>query len=327
MDTKVSVTIAIVIGSLALPGPVGAANESEHYPNRPIRVIVGQGPGGATDIVARSLAQKMSDNLGQPMVVDNRTGAAGSIAATLAAKANPDGYTVLVVPRAYAISPSLYKHLPYDPLKDLKPVTQIAEAPSIVLVNPGVPARSVRELIGLARAKPNQFNFGSGGIGSASHLAAELFLSMAKIEMVHVPFKGTGPALTEAVGGRVQMVIGSIVSGLPHVRTGRLRALAVTSVKRAACMPELETVTEAGVTDYKYTNWYGIVVPAGTPRRLIIKLQSESVKALNDSKFKAILAVDCAEVVGSTPDKFESFLKSEIMQSANIIRSRGIRVE
>ncbi|MBI3044506.1 MAG: tripartite tricarboxylate transporter substrate binding protein [Betaproteobacteria bacterium] len=327
MSTILSTGAVIAVGALVLAAPLSAANVAETYPSKPIRVIVGQGPGGATDLVARALAQKLSENLGQPIVVDNRTGAAGSIAATLAARATPDGYTALVVPRAYAISPSLYKKLPYDPLKDLQPVTQIAEAPSIVLVNPNVPARSVKELIELARAKPKELNFGSGGVGSASHLAAELFLSMAGIEIVHVPFKGTGPALAEAVAGRVQLVIGSIVSGLPHARSGRLRALAVTSIKRSPILPELPSVSEAGVPGYVYGNWYGMLVPAGTSRRLVVELHRETVKALNDAKLKALLAADGGEVVGSTPEQFGAFLRSEMLQSEKIIKSRGIHVK
>lgn len=327
MSTILSTGVVMVVGALVLAAPLGAANASEAYPNKPIRVLVGQGPGGATDIVARALAQKLSENLGHSVVVDNRTGAAGSIAATLAARATPDGYTALVVPRAYAINPSLYKKLPYDPLKDLQPVTLIAEAPAILLVNPGVPARSVTELIELARAKPGELNFGSGGVGSASHLAGELFLSMTGIEMVHVPYKGTGPALVEAAGGRVQVVISSIVSGLPHARSGRLRALAVTSIKRSPIVPELPTVSEAGVPGYVYGSWYGVLVPAGTPKRVVVKLHSEIVKALNDAKLRALLAADGGEVVGSTPEQFGAFLRSEMLTSEKIIKGRGIRVE
>lgn len=327
MSATLSTTAVVAVGALVLAAPLSAANASEAYPNRPIRFIVGQGPGGATDIVARALAQKLSENLGQSVVVDNRTGAAGSIGAALAARATPDGYTALVVPRAYAINPHLYKKLPFDPLKDLRPVTLIANAPSILLVNPGVPAKLVKELIELARAKPKELNFGSGGLGSASHLAAELFLSMTGLEMVHVPYKGTAPALMEAAGGRVQVVISSVVSALPHVRSGRLRALAVTSIKRSPIMLELPTVSEAGVPGYEFGSWYGVLVPAGTPKRLVVKLHSEIVKALNDAKLKALLAVDGGEVVGSTPEQFGAFLSSEMLQSEKIIKSRGIRVE
>ncbi len=312
---------------LALLCAVPLLGLAQTYPSKPIRFIVGQGPGGATDIVARALAQKLSENLGHSVVVDNRTGAAGSIGATLAARATPDGYTALVVPRAYAINPSLYKKLPFDPLTDLQPITLIANAPSILLVNPGVPASSVNELIELARTKPKELNFGSGGMGSASHLAGELFLSMTGVEMVHVPYKGTGPALMEAAGGRVQVVISSVVSALPHVRSGRLRALGVTSINRSSMMPELPTVSEAGVPGYEFGSWYGVLVPAGTPKRLLMKLHSEIVKALNDAKLKALLAADGGQVVGNTPEQFGAFLRSEMVKSENIIKSRGIRVE
>lgn len=327
MSTILSAMVLMTVGTLVLAAPLSAVNASDAYPNKPIRFIVGQSPGGATDIVARALAQKLSENLGHSVVVDNRTGAAGSIGAALAARATPDGYTVLAVPRAYAINPSLYKKLPFDPLKDLQPVTLIANAPSILLVNPGVPASSVKELIELARAKPKELNFGSGGMGSASHLAGELFLSMTGVEMVHVPFKGTSPALMDATGGRVQVVISSVVSALPFARSGRLRALGVTSINRSSMMPELPTVSEAGVPGYEFGSWYGILVPVGTPKRILVKLHSEIVKALNNAKLKALLAADGGEVVGNTPEQFGAFLRSEMLKSEKIIKSRGIRVE
>ena len=217
------------------------------YPAKPVRVLVGQAPGGAVDILSRSLAQKLTDSMGYPVVVDNRSGAAGSIAAALVATAAPDGYTVLFVSSSYAINPSLYQKLPYDPNKDLHAVTLIASSPFLLLVHPSVPVHSVRELIALAKAKPKTLNYGSGGIGSSGHLAAVLFSNSAGVEFTHVPYKGAGPALIDTISGQVQLVFSSIVSGMPYAASGKLNALGITTAKRSSAIPELPTVAESGL--------------------------------------------------------------------------------
>jgi tripartite-type tricarboxylate transporter receptor subunit TctC len=240
----------------------GAA--AQGYPSKPIRVIVGQAPGGATDIVSRALAQKLTDGLGQTVVIDNRSGAAGSIGSAIAASAPPDGYTALIVSSTYTINPSLYKKLPFDPIRDLQPVTLIASSPFLLMVHPSIAAKTPRELIALAKTR--KLTFASGGIGSSGHLAAELFSSMAGIELTHVPYKGAGPALIDTLGGQVNLIMSSIVSGMPYAKAGRLRALAITTRTRSPALPELPTISESALPGYDFSSWYGLMVPAGTPQ-------------------------------------------------------------
>ena len=304
-----------------------AADVAADYPNRPIRILVGQSAGGATDIVARGLGQKLNEALGQPVVIDNRGGAAGSIAAALVAKATPDGYTVLIVPGSFTINPSLYKDLPFDPQKDLTAVTLIATAPYVLMLHPAVPAKSVRELIALIKSKPKEIVYGSGGFGSSGHLAAELFSSMAALQMNHVPYKGAGPALVDLLGGQLQLVFGSVVASLPYHRNGRLRALALTSAQRIAMAPDLPTVAESGLPGYEFSSWFGMLAPAATPTAVIAKLQAATAAALRTPELSERLTREGSEPVGSAPAQFAAMVKADIAKWALVVKRSGMTAE
>ena len=303
------------------------AADADGYPNKPIRILVGQSPGGATDIVARALAQKLAESLGQSVVVDNRSGAAGSIAAALVAKSAPDGYTALIAPGSYTMNPSLYRQLPFDPVKDLAPVTLIASAPYILMVHPSLPARTVPELIALAKARPKELVYGSGGVGSSGHLAVELFNTMAGITLTHVPYKGAGPALVDLLGGQLQLIFASVVSGLPHSRNGKLRALAITAAKRLAVAPELPTIAEAALPGYEFSSWFGLLVPAGTPRTVVARLQAETAKAVKLPDLNERLAREGSEAVANAPEQFAAYLKTEMTKWADVVRRSGMQPE
>ena len=297
------------------------------YPVKPVRFVVGQAPGGATDLIARMLTTRLTEAIGLSMIVDNRTGAAGSIAAGLVAKSAPDGYTLLAVSSSYSINPSLYSNLPFDPLKDLAPLILLAEAPFLLVVHPSLPARSVKELVALAKAKPDALNYASGGTGSSGHLAGELFKAAAGIKMVHVPHKGAGPALTDTMAGQVQLTFASMISSLPHVRSTRLRALAVTSLKRSAALPDLPTVIEAGVRDYATTSWYGVLAPAGTRASVIQHMNNELGKVIALPAMRQKLASDGAEAAGGSPEFFQKHLATEIAKWSRVVKAAGIRIE
>ena len=295
------------------------------FPAKPVRIVIGLAPGGATDIVARALAQKLTENLGQPVIVDNRAGAAGSIAAALVAKSPADGYTLLIVSSSYAINPGLYNDLPFDPVRDLAPITLIAEAPFLLVVNPALPAATVKELIALAKAQPSALNYSSGGNGTSGHLAGELFKSLAGVTMTHVPYKGAGPATVDVIAGQIQMTFASVVSALPHVKANRLRALGVTSEKRSSALPSVPTISEAGVKGYRTGSWYGVLAPAGTPADIVGTLNAEFAKVMQQPDMKARMAGEGAEPIAGTPAQFAAYLEVEIRKWAKIIRESGIR--
>ena len=318
---------ALLIAITALAAAAAPAHSAVAYPAKPVRVLVGQAPGGAVDILSRGLAQKLTDSLGYPVIVDNRSGAAGSIAAALVATAAPDGYTILFVSSTYAINPSLYQKLPYDPNKDLHAVTLIASSPFLLLVHPSVIAHSVKELIALAKAKPKTLNYGSGGVGSSGHLAAVLFSNSAGVELTHVPYKGAGPALIDTIGGQLQLVFASIVSGMPYAASGKLNALGITTAKRSSAMPELPTIAESGLPGYDFSSWYGLLVPAATPRAIVVKLNTEVRKALAQPDFKERLSKDGSEPVGSTPEEFSAYLKTEMATWQKVVKASGLQVE
>src|SRR5215213_5276290 len=255
------------------------AAAAESYPSRPIRLIVPFPPGGGNDIVGRIVAAKLAEGLGQQVIVDNRGGAGGTIGTDITAKAPPDGYTMLVNNISLAVNHTLFKTLPYDTLKDLAPVSLIGRQPNIVVVHPALPAKSMRELLVLARAKPGEMTYGSGGIGTASHLATEMLKLMTKTEMVHVPYKGLGPALTDLVGGRLQLIVSTMASALPQTRAGKLRPIAVTTAQRSSFFPDVPTMNEAGVTGYEFTTWYGVLMPPRTPKPIIDRVNAETRKA------------------------------------------------
>jgi tripartite-type tricarboxylate transporter receptor subunit TctC len=307
----------------------GAANAqvAEPYPLKAVRFVVGQAPGGGVDLIARAVTAKLTESIGQSMIVDNRTGAAGSIGAGLVAKSAPDGYTLLVVSSSFAINPSLSANLPFDPLKDLAPVILLAEAPFLLVVHPSLPVRSVKELIAFAQARPGALNFASGGNGSSGHLAGELFQSAAHIKIAHVPYKGAGPALTDTIAGQVQLTFTSMLSSLQHVRSARLRALAVTSSRRSAALPELPTVAEAGVRDFATGSWYGVLAPAGTRANVIQRMNSELGKVIALPEMRQKLAADGAEPVGGSPEVFQKYIVTEIAKWARVVKAAGIRIE
>jgi len=306
------------LSALAQGGPPG-------YPVKPIRLVVGQAPGGATDVIARLVAPRFGEHLGQSVVVENRTGAAGSIGAAFVAKSPPDGYNLLVISSSYAINPSLYKDLPFDPVKDLAPVTLIAEAPFLLVVHPSMPAQSVKALIALAKAKPGALNFASGGSGSSGQLAGELFKYLTGVDMVHVPYKGAGPALVDVIAGQVHMTFASVLSSLPHVKSGRLRPLGVTSAKRSVAIPELPTLAESGIKGYRTTTWYGLLAPANTPAPIINRLSGEMRKLVESGDVKNRILADGAEPVGGTPNQFQEHLASEMARAREIIQRAGLQ--
>ena len=321
LQFAIALLAALACNAMAATVKDGAQN----YPAKPIRVIVGLAPGGATDIVARALAQKLTDGLGQTVVIDNRAGAAGSIGSALAANALPDGYTALIVSSTYTINPSLYKKLPFDPVRDLQPVALIASSPFLMLVHPSIAVKTPREFIALAKTR--QLTFASGGIGSSGHLAAELFSSMAGIQLTHVPYKGAGPALIDTLGGQVNMVMSSIVSGMPYAKAGRLRALAITARNRSAAMPELPTISESALPGYDFSSWYGLMVPAGTPQTIIARLHDETVKALKLPDLQQRLASEGCEPVGGTPAQLAAHIKTEMARWAKVVKASGMQAE
>ena len=306
-------------GAVAALALLPVAAVAQNYPTKPIRMVVGQAPGGATDVVSRLVAPRFGEHLTQPVVVENRTGAAGSIGATFVAKSPPDGYNLLAVSSSYAINPSLYKDLPFDPVKDLAPITLIAEAPFLLVVHPSMPVRSVKDLVAMAKARPGTLNFASGGNGSSGQLAGELFKYLAGIDLVHIPYKGAGPALVDVISGQVHMTFGSVLSTLGHVKNQRLRALGVTSEKRSAAAPDLPTIAEAGIKGYRRTTWYGLLAPAGTPAPVVTKLVAAMQKAVELPEIRNHLLGDGAEPVAGTPKQFQDFLALEMNHAREII--------
>jgi len=297
------------------------------YPARPVRLIVPFAPGGGTDIVARAIAQKLSETWGQQVVVDNRGGGGTVIGTELGARSAADGYTLLMGTTTLAINPSVRRKLPYDTLKDLEPVTQAAFQAYLLAIHPSVPAKDVKEFIALAKAKPGTLNFGSPGLGTGSHLAGELFRAMSGTDVVHVPYKGSGPALSDLVSGQIQFILGTILSTLPQVRAGRLRALGVSSMKRTAVLPEVPTIAEAGVPGYSATSWNGVLVPARVPQPILRKLNADIVKVLQSAEVRERLAGDGAEPVGSSAQEFSAFIRSEIAKWAKVVKAANLRAE
>ena len=304
---------------------VGYAQEPA-YPSKPVRFIVGQSPGGATDIVARLVADRMKDTLGQNVVVENRTGAAGSIAASFVSKSPPDGYTVLVVSSSYSINPSIYSNLPFDPQKDLTPVSLLAEAPFLLVVHPSLPAKNVKALIALAKATPGVLTYGSGGNGSSGHLAGALFEIASGVKLTHVPYKGAGQALIDVVSGQITFMFASVLSSGPHVKQQRLRVLALTSTKRSSGMPEVPTVAEAGVRGYGTTTWYGLLVPDETPHAVIERLSTAAHNTVMSAVVRKRIITDGAEPIGSTPAAFQKHLATEMAKWRNVVKNAGISV-
>jgi len=310
---------------LALSSLAAAADS---YPSRPVRLIAPFSAGGGVDIVARYLALKLTEKWGQQVVVDNRTGATGIIGTEIAAHSPPDGYTLILGNAAtHAVNVSLFKKLPYDAVKDFAPVTLIGRVPEMLVVHPALPAANVRELIALAKAKPGELAFGSAGAGSPPHLAGELFQFLAKVKLVHVPYKGSAPALADLIGGQISMYFSNILSAVPFVKSGRLRGLGVTSEKRSVVAPEIPTIAESGLPGYEDYNWYGILAPKGTPRAILTQLHADIVQVVRGRDMEERLTKDGAEVIASTPDEFARFIREEIDRYARIVKTSGLRAE
>jgi tripartite-type tricarboxylate transporter receptor subunit TctC len=304
----------------------GAA--AQNYPAKPVRLIVAFTAGGGNDVLARVIAQKLAAAFGQQFVVDNRPGAGGTIGAELAAKSPADGHTLFLAGVAtHAINPNLQKNLPYDPLRDFDAVSLIATAPLLLAVHPSLPARSVRQLVALARARPGEINFASSGLGSSAQLAAELFKSMTRASMQHVPYKGISQGLNDLLGGQVQVIFNAAAALLPHVKSGRLRALGITTMQRVPSITDIPTIAESGVPGYQAGSWYGIVVPAGTPRAIIDSLSRETAAAVRSPEISGRLNAEAVLPVGSSPEEFSAHIRDELARIGKVIREAGIAIE
>ena len=320
--TRLNLAVAI----FALAGTVQA--QANDYPAKPIRLVVPAAPGGGADFLARIVGVKLGELVGQSVVVENRAGASGTIAADGTAKSAGDGYTVLMgQSTSIVIAPQLYPKLPYDTLRDLKPVTLVAEVPNVMVVHPSVPANTVKELIALAKAKPEMLNFGSSGNGAPSHLAGEMFKSATGTRLVHVPYKGAGPAVNALIAGEIQVMFAPIVAVLPQVKSGRLRALGVTSAKRSAAAPDLPTLAEAGLAGYEISSWFGLFVPASTPAAVVDKLFKETTRVLKSPDVIERFAKEGAEPVGSTPADFNNYVRTEFVKYNKVIKDNGIKAD
>ncbi len=297
------------------------------YPAKPIRMIVPFAPGGNTDIIARVFTPKMSENLGQQIVVENRGGAGSVIGTEIVARAAPDGYMLLVVSAAHTINPAMIKKLPYDSVRDFTPISLLADVPTAFVVHPSLPAKTVREFIALARARPGAINYSTAGSGTVGHLAAELLSSMAKIKLVHVPYKGSGPSMVDLVAGHVQMQLSSMPAAIQHVRTGRLRMIAQTGKQRSSAAPDTPTMVESGLPDFVVSSGFGMFAPAQTPRAIIERIHAALVKALNDPAVRENLSKQGAEVVASTPDEYDQFNRAEIAKWIKVVAQAGIAPE
>ena len=307
-------------------GQAAAPGAGATFPTKPIRVVVPSSAGGSTDFVTRQLAQKLGDAFGQSVVVDFRPGAGSVIGTDLVAKSAPDGYTLLAAPASLTMSPSLYK-LPFDPQRDFAPISLLVAFPNILVVHPSLPVKSVRELIALAKAHPGQMHFGSSGMATGTHLSMELLKYMAGIEVVHVPYKGGAPGVIALLSGEVQVNFATITTALPHVKNGRLRALAVSTLRRSSAAPLVPTVAEAGVQGYEYASWIGLLAPAGTPRAVITKLHAESVKAVQTPEIREILAHEGSQAIGNLPEEFAAGIRTEVARWMKVVKAAGIRPE
>ncbi|HEY9447219.1 MAG TPA: tripartite tricarboxylate transporter substrate binding protein [Burkholderiales bacterium] len=304
------------------------AHAQQAYPTKPVRLILPYPPGGGSDTIARPLAQKMSESLGQQVIVDNRGGAGGNVGMEVAARSAPDGYTiVLALTAQLAVNPALYKKVPYDPVRDFEPISLIGSGPYVLVVHPSLPAKSVKDLIALAKARPGQIAYASSGNGSGGHLAAELLKTMAGIDLLHVPYKGGGPALVDVLAGQVQVLFTPPASSAQHIQSGRLRALAVSTAKRSASMPEVPTIAESGVPGYDSGVWYGVLAPAGTSRDIVTKLNGEIVRALKQPDYRKLLLHAGIDPIGSTPEELGRFVKSELAKWAAVVKDARLHVD
>ena len=298
----------------------------EAWPSRPVRFILPFPPGGGTDILGRLIAERLSANLGQPVVTENRGGAGGNVGAEAAARSAPDGYTIVLVAPSLAISPTLYSKLNYDPVKDLAPVSLVATVPNVMITQPSLPG-DLREFIAVVRSKPGALNFGSGGAGTSNHLAGELFNLVAGTKLVHIPYKGVNLAMQDVLTGNVHLVFIGIPAAAPHIKAGKLRALALAAPQRSSALPDVPTVAEAGLADFEITTWYGVLAPAGTPRPIIARLNAELVKVMHAPELKEKLAATGTDPLTSTPEEFAAYIKREITKWGDVIRKAGVKAD
>jgi tripartite-type tricarboxylate transporter receptor subunit TctC len=317
---------ALLVGALG-PGSGLAQDAAAGFPERPVRLIDPYAPGGGSGVLARIISEKLSPIWGKQIVVDNRPGAAGALGTEMAMRAAPDGHTLVMgTSGSIAINPSIYPKLPYDPLRDLVAITQTSEQVSALALNPAVPASSVKELIALARSQPGKLNFSSAAHGSTGHLSGELFNQLAKVDTRHVPYKGSGPAAVALISGEVQMMIGNVLTLLPHIQSGRIKAIAVTSRERSPSLPHLPTIAEAGVPGYEAMGWNGVFAPAKTPRAIVNKLNADIVRVLNMPDVRERLAAMGSTPVGGSPEQFADYVKREIERWGRVIRNSGIKI-
>ena len=310
--------------SMALIGIGVEGVFAQGYPARPIRLVVASSPGGASDILARMLGQKLSEELGQQVVVDNRGGASGVIGTDIVAKATPDGYTLLIIQPSLTINPSMIRKLPYDAIRDFAPVSLVVDAGQVMTVNPSVRAKNVKDLIALAKAKPGQLMFGSPGVGTSPHLTAELFKLAAGVDMPQVLFKGSGMAYISLISGEVSVAFSTVLSAMPHIRTGKVRPLGVTTLKRVQVVPEVPTIAESGLPNFEASQWFGILAPAGTPRPIVDRLYQALLRGSSSPDVKDRLTAQGVEVVNKKPQEFAAVIKSETVQWAKVIKAAGI---
>ncbi len=315
----------IALSFVMLLAATTAAAQAQLYPNRAVRLVVPFAAGGSTDIIARTVGQKLNELWGQPVVVDNRPGGNTVIGTEAVARAAPDGYSLLVTPAPFTIVPSLTAKLPYDPARDFEPITLINTTPLVVVVHPGVPAHSVKALIALAKAKPGALNFGSSGSGGSNHLAGELFNAMAGVKMVHIPYKGNAPALTDLVGGHVDVLFNGLTSAMPLIKSGKLRALAVTSISRAGSLPEMPTLDELGLKGFQAVAWNGLTAPARTPKDIIGRINADVLKVIRSPELVERLRAEGSDPVGNSPEQYSAFLRDEIAKWRKVIQFAGVQ--
>lgn len=318
---KLMIACAVALGAMATA-------VAQDYPSRPIRLVVPFAAGGPTDILSRAYAKALSDVIKQTVVVDNRPGAGGNIGIDIVAKSNPDGYTIgFGTNGPLAVNVSLFNKMPYDPTKDLAPITFFAFVPNVIAVHPNLGVKDLKDLIRVAKANPDKYSFASGGNGTTQHLGGELLKAMADIKLVHIPYKGEGPAMTDALGGQVPIIFSSLAAGLPYVKSGKLVPLAVTSAKRNPVLPDVPTVAEAGLPGYEATAWYGVVAPAGTPKEIIQKLNAASIKAINSPEVSERLVASGGAAAPNSPEEFAAFIRSEVPRWAKVVKAAGAKVD
>ena len=316
---------ALAVAAL-LAASLPLAGNAQTYPTKPVHLIVPFAPGGGSDFIARLVAQKLGERIGQPVIIENKPGAGGNVGAELAVKSPPDGYTLLLCPASYTVNANLYK-VAFDPINDITPIVQLSKGPYLIAVNPAVPVNTLAELVAMAKADPNKLSYASSGNGSHVHVATEYLLSTAKVKATHVPYKGTGPALNDTIAGNVQFLLGSVGPTLPHVKSGRLRGIAVTTPKRIVAAPEIPTVMESGYPSWEVTNWHGILGPKGLPKNVVDKLNREVNEVLKTDELKKLLATDGLEPAGGSPAEFAATIRSEVARWKTVAEQARVKID